>query len=431
MRASSSSLPLPKRGGSLMATGAPRPGRRGAAAGGARGRAARHPGHPLARGRADHRHPGECAANGPELGPARVPADRLPRRDRQEAGDGGSDRLRALADRQEHDPRPAEHPPRRERGGPRSGHDRLAAAAAGGAAAGRADRPGWRTGRHGRRDRDGDHRRGDRRQGARRLHLPRRLALEPRPDPSGRGPGGVAGPGVRRRARGDRACPRPDRAPPLSCPRGARLHGHRLPARTGGLGPVAGAADDVALRDDRDRLEGRQRDDRPGADACRPGRGGDFTERGPAVQPGGHAGLLQRLEARWAGCLRRIHRHRTHDDSPRAPRQRPAPGARARPDGARPARWGALPRPIRLREHVRPPDAPRGGQTTRYPDDLRPPAPSGHDPAGVWPRVHEPPRRLSGPDQGVRPELRARAPRDGPQPALSSRGAGLAGPGGG
>ena len=82
------------------------------------------------------------------------------------------------------------------------------------------------------------------------------------------------------------------------------------------------------------------------------------------------------------------------------------------------ARPGRLPRPVRLREHVRHPDAAGPGRAAGHPDDLRPAGPPARHPPGLRPRVHEPPRRLSRPGPGLRPGVRPRPAGDGPQPAL-------------
>ena len=93
------------------------------------------------------------------------------------------------------------------------------------------------------------------------------------------------------------------------------------------------------------------------------------------------------------------------------------------------ARQGRLPRPVRLREHVRHPDAPGAGRAAGHPDDLRPPRPPGRAPPRLRPRVHEPPRRLSRAGPRLRPGVRPRPARDGPQPAVPGTAERLARPG--
>ena len=64
--------------------------------------------------------------------------------------------------------------------------------------------------------------------------------------------------------------------------------------------------------------------------------------------------------------------------------------------------------PVRIREHVRHPDAPGAGRQTGHQDPLRPPRPPGRAPVRLRPRVHEPPRRLSRADPRLRPAVRPR-----------------------
>ena len=336
------------------------------------GRAARHPGDAVGVPGEGRRGPRQHPPDGPEPGVARLPAHRLRRPDRRSPREGGAGHLRAAADHQEHDPRPAEHRSGRLRGRARDGHDRLATPPDRRAPAGRADHPGRGPRGHGRLGRHGDHRRLHRLGESRALYLPGHLLVRPVPDPPRRGPGGAPGPGLRRRPRGDRAIARPDPSPPLATSRLARDPGRRDVAGDRGLGGPGRASGGIPVPDDPDRVEGRERDDPAGRDARRAGAHADRAGGGPPLEPGRDARLLQRTPAGRARRLRRVHRHRLDGHPQAASPERSPPGPRAGP--LRTRRGGrALPRPARLREHLRDPDAARPGRAPRDPQDLRPP----------------------------------------------------------
>ncbi len=254
------------------------------------------------------------------------------------------------------------------------------------------------------------------------VHLPGRLVERHEPDPPRRDPDGPARPGLRRGPGRGRAPARPatDGASGLAGrPRAGDDRGVGRGRRLGGLGGVP-----AAVRGPRPSGSVRRiRPSRSCSATCSPTWSRPHTDLRAdrrlnlggtlvcynAVARGGLDAYVEYTGTALTAILKQPPRN-----DPDAVLAKVRALCQER-DGVRRAR------PARVREHVRRPDAPRAGRAARNPHDLRPPRPPGHPPRRLRPRVHEPSRRLPRPGAGLRPALRPRPPRDGPQPPLRGR----------